>query len=206
MRTSYIKDCVETIINMAQDNNISSPLNVLELFAGEGSIFTQYLAKKCNKVIGWEIKNEFASDFEKNVPNGRFFCKDTISLLQQENSDDFLNDANIICVDNPLGKYGDEYFEHFKFINHIHKLIHRPSILAIDIIKKPYNIEGNLEWVEERKRFYNIDKDELDMGYALNFYKKILEKQGLSVGDAKIVCRELDGDLDYFYMIICVVD
>jgi len=74
------------------------------------------------------------------------------------------------------------------------------------VIKKPYNIEGNLEWVEERKRFYNIDKDELDMGYALNFYKKILEKQGLSVGDAKIVCRELDGDLDYFYMIICVVD
>ena len=65
--------------------------------------------------------------------------------------------------------------------------------MAIDIIKKPYNIENNHEWVKERKKFYNIDKNELDMDYALSFYKKILEKQGLLVKETKIVCRELDG-------------
>ena len=89
-RTSYIKECVDSIINMAHDNNINSPFNVLELFAGEGSIFTQHLAKRCDSVVGWEIKNEFAYSFNKNVPNGHFFCKDTINLLQQEKSDDFL--------------------------------------------------------------------------------------------------------------------
>lgn len=204
-RISYIKDCADSIFIMAHKNNINEPYNLLELFAGKGSIFTQYLASRCENVTGWEIENNFSEEFKKNVPNGNFICKDTIKAFEFDIID-IPNNINIISVDNPLGKYGSGYFEHFRFIKDINKLIDKKSILAIDVIKKPYNAENNIEWIEERKKFYKIDSDELDMDYALKFYKDILEKQGIHVIDGRVVCRELDGDLDYFYMLIFAVD
>lgn len=205
-RTSFVQNCVEKILELAEKNNIAKPYVALELFAGTGEIYTASLAKHCSKLYGYDINLAKKQDFLTNIPNGEFICLDVIknlneSLLKSE-------EINIISIDNPLGFFGEnkEYCEHFDFINQLYKLIQKKSILAFNIVKKPYNYQQNERWNIKRQSFYNKKFVELDLDYAKRFYVESLQKQGIKVFDSQIICRELDNELDYFYMFISCVD
>lgn len=205
-RISYVENCVREIVKMSKKHFKGSSIKALELFAGNGDIITCFLAKKCETVIGWEINKKCSDNFLANVPNGKFIVRNSVTTLLNGKTKDLKNDADIIFIDNPLGNYGDNYYEHFAFFDNIWMLVHKPCILAIDIIKKPYNIEDNTDWVNERRKYYNINTEELNLDFATSFYEKKLQNQGLLVKEMKIVCREIHEGLDYFYMIICAIE
>ncbi|WP_372997661.1 hypothetical protein [Lutispora sp.] len=205
MRVSYVESCVNCILEMAS-RYLQKPYNLLELFGGRGRIYTQFLAQKCTSTIGWEINKDCENEFLKNVPNSKFINIDTVKTLSEADEIKLGCDVNIISIDNPLGIYNGKYCEHFELIDHIHKVIKHKSIVAFNIVKKPYGIETQQNWVVRRKQFYDTDLVELDMSLIPQFYQKILINQGLNVYEMKLICRELHEGQDYFYMLICALE
>ncbi|HBL8438405.1 TPA: RsmD family RNA methyltransferase, partial [Listeria monocytogenes] len=108
-------------INSIFYNNFSEKKKILELFCGEGSVFTHELSRDAKFCLGCDINSKFKERFESTVPNGIFYCADTIKELQKEKIPQYFNgeDYNIISVDNPLCIYGENYCEHFEVIDHI---------------------------------------------------------------------------------------
>ncbi len=205
-RESFIEDCTATIIDLAK-RYISDPLITLELFGGTGQIFLKYLSLFCNKTIGWEIKGNLRKDFLTNVNNGCFVVKDTVLSLINDSYENLEHDANIISIDNPLGLYGEQnqYCEHFDFISYLNKIVRRDTIVAINIVRKPYDYYKHKKWKSIREKFYNTESSSLDMNKVIKKYLEVFEMQKLNVIDYKIVCREKKQNLDYFYMLILAV-
>lgn len=203
MFTSYVNNCIQTIKKMANNHNIQLKKGI-ELFCGDGSIYSLALATYIDTMIGIDISEEKGQLLTKKNDKFRFICTDAIEYAKN----DALETYDLISIDNPLCVYG-KYCEHFDVFPFIHNLVHpcENTLLAFDIVHTPYdkNSQKNIEWIERRKKYYNIKNGDLDLSYAIDFYTQMLENQGLKVIEMQYVCREKVFSNDYFYMIVCVV-
>jgi len=203
MNISYVKKCVEEIVEMANEWGIPME-NGIEFFCGDGSIYSEALASKIRLMTGLDIDQEKGYKLKKSKTNFNFIFADSIKYACNYEGVSY----DIISFDNPLCVYG-KYCEHFNILPYAYKFVHKnkKSLIAFDIVHTPYDISSsrNTEWIERRKEYYGIPTGNLNLQFAKSFYAEKLIQQGLKVYDIKYVCRELKDSNDYFYMILCVV-
>lgn len=206
-KKSFTDECVSTIFNMANEYNIETS-NAIELFCGDGTLFSGLMSKHCDSLVGYDIDPEKENVFYQNVKNGIFICKDSVKMMQEAQEGE-VGTYHIITIDNPSCIYGNNYCESFEIIPNLYKLMpfDEMCILAFDIIHVPYNIdyENNQEWIKRRSQFYLTDANMLDIEYAKDFYSQKLREQGVDVIKMLPVCREWRDGIDYFYMLIAIV-
>lgn len=203
MRISYVKDCVDDIVSTAIAWGI--PLEKgIEFFCGDGSLYSGLLSMRINALTGLDIDLEKGKVLIANYPNVNFLHTDSNVYAREYSGDGY----DIVSFDNPLCVYGD-YCEHFDILPYAHKFVNkdRKTLVAIDIVHTPYNLEApeNINWVKRRMDYYAISSGNLDLDYAVRFYTDKLTKQGLKVYDIRCICREIHESNDYFYMIVCIV-
>ncbi len=204
MFISYVDNCVEAITDMANRNDIQLNKGI-ELFCGDGSIYTITLAKHIDTMLGIDISEEKGKELIKKDNKFTFICADAIEYAK----DYSLETYDLISVDNPLCVFG-KYCEHFDVFPYIHNFVHpyKKTLLAFDIVHTPYDKDSlkNIEWINRRNRYYNITNADLELNYAVDFYMRLLDNQGLKVDEIQYVCREKINSIDYFYMMVCVVE
>lgn len=204
-KKSFVDDCVNAIFNMVEVYSIKD-LNVVELFCGDGTLFSGLMSKHCDSLVGYEIDPKKEHAFLQNVRNGVFICRDSVKMMQEAQEGE-LGTYHIITIDSPSCIYGNNYCESFEIVPNLYKILpnNEVSIIALDIIHVPYNIEINQEWINRRSQFYLTDGNVLDIEYAKDFYSQKLREQGVDVIEMKPVCREWRDGIDYFYMLIASV-
>lgn len=204
MFKSYVDNCIKTITNMAHRSNIQLKKGI-ELFCGDGSIYTLALAKYIDAMLGIDINENKGKELIRKSNKFTFVCADAIEYTKNSIYETY----DLISIDNPLCVFG-KYCEHFDILPYIHNFVHpfKKSLLAFDIVHTPYDKDSlkNIEWINRRNKYYNITNATLELNYAIDFYTKLLNNQGLRVTEIQYVCREKYFLNDYFYMIVCVIE
>lgn len=203
MFISYVQECIEEIVSMANDWAIPMDSGI-EFFCGDGSIYSESLMSKVYSMTGLDINQEKGCKLKRNRANFNFISADSIEYARNYEGVSY----DVISFDNPLCVYG-QYCEHFNILPYAYKFVHenKKSLIAFDIVHTPYDISSprNIEWIEKRKQYYGISSGNLNLRFAKSFYTEKLIQQGLIVYELKSVCRESIDSNDYFYMILCIV-
>ncbi|CAM3772163.1 hypothetical protein D1970_00665 [Mesobacillus zeae] len=209
VRESYVRECTETVHMLAKEY-LTSPFNVLEMFAGSGSIYTKGFVDFSEKIIGYELNKELQAAFEQNITNGQFIQANSIEKLMNDEFQRDLIDSNIniISIDNPLGQYNGDFFENFQIMDHIKNVIplNQKSILCLNLVKTPYHPERHGEWINRRSEFFRDNGLNVNLDAAVNTYISLLELQEIKILDYRAVLREKHEGIDYYYMLFVVVE
>ena len=205
MFNSDVKRCVDNIVRVASDNGIILKSGI-ELFCGDGSLYTKELFNHLSEMTGIDISCEKGKKIQKECGSSfEFIQADTLQYIKTPHSDRY----DLISIDNPLCIYGNNYCEHFEVLPQIRNLIKKKgkSILVFDYVTEPYNADNplNREWLARRQQFYDSLDYNIDTQFAEDFYIRFLENCGISVLNVESVCRETYNKRPYFYMLICVV-
>lgn len=167
----------------------------LELFARDGSLATKRWAGNFLSLTGLDINPAYIEKFESNFPGCKAICLDTISSIHDFSLEERLNHQkyDFISADSPQGFYGDNYCEHFDYLNQIYKYAKDDFILYFNINLSPYCDTGEnkafdsygmrpsqyQDWLEARKKFYG--KERLSFSEAIDFYRGYLSRDGYVV-------------------------
>lgn len=204
MRESFVDICVSAVSEAAR-RAFGGPVDAVELFAGNGHLYTALLARHCRSVLGCDVEPRHQAAFERNVCGGTFVCRDSVQWL--EALDIGVNTWHIVSVDNPLGIFGPRpYCEHFDVVPHLHKIVRPKSVVALNIVRKPYSYDIHPEWQQRRADFYGRPSAELRADWTVKYYETLLARQGLQVHSPRLVCREVDDGRDYFHMFVATVE
>lgn len=171
-------------------------LNALEMFARDGAWATVEIARKVGRIEAWEIDGNFIPALTANLPDtADIRCGDSIRfVLEQGERPERTFD--IISVDNPNGLYGEDQFEHFRFMHKVPGLLApAPSAMVFYVNLSPYDprVSRPLDvfddygmrdaavdrWFEERERFYGRPASALSEDFVIGFYLDFLEKGGM---------------------------
>lgn len=187
IKISLIQDSTKSIVMLAH-KYLKEPFNLLELFAGNGSENTKYLAKYCNKVAGWDINPVFEKDFKATINGATFTNRNSVEFLECAECNDF-SEVNIISIDNPTGLfYENQYCEHFEIINNVWKLVGTRAIVAVNILLEVDMVDTL--WKKRRVSFYGTSGP-LNFDKISNVYKNVFELQKLNILESSYICREL---------------
>jgi len=182
--------------------------NMLELFAGDGSLYTKKLNKNSEVCIGCEIDGTKEEGFKTNIHQGIFIQTDSIGLTKLGKVQEIIKkyNINLLSIDNPLGIFGDSYVEHFDILGSL-SLMFPPGdfMLLIDVVTKPYSYEEHSQWKRLREDYYGTDASYLSDDFLKDFYSKLIINSGMRVNGLKVFNREKVNNENYFSVIACYI-
>jgi hypothetical protein len=195
---------MKNVIQYLLSKNINlEELNGLEIFGGNGDTDI-FLAEKLKTFEIWEIDRNCFTELKKKFSKSKIDICNSIEKLENEYNE---SKFEIIVMDNPMNVYGPnkestQYCEHFDILKNIYKLINKEAIVIFLVNKKPffYNKlhEKNIIWKNRRKKFYgDLDVENLDVYYLIEFYKEYFKKNKLETIFSKNITRHYP-HLDYF--------
>lgn len=162
---------------------LKSRLIALEPFGMHGLWHTKDYSPLCDYNEIFEIEKTYFNFLKKSYP--QFNCRNEDSIAAIKNKQLHKNAYNFIVVDNPYGGiYGDNYCEHFDFINDVIPYLADNSVLVLNIV---LGDKFAPDVAERRKTFYG--KTEIQPKEALSFYSDMVRQSGKSVKDFVFIPR-----------------
>mgnify|MGYP003112174029 CR=1 FL=1 len=177
-----------------------SECKTLDIFAREGDWQSHELVSKVKSIEAWDIEPKFMKELEKNLPDAKIYCRDSIKFINTTDYDKF----DLLVVDNGLNCYGKdrEYCEHFDLIHNIGNVVKDKCFIIFNVVLMPFNYEDYPDWIERRNKFYEVeDASHLSKSFVRKFYKKLFDSIGFKTVNYHTVCREYHNDVDYLYYV-----
>ena len=106
--------------------------NVIELFCGNGKGPAKEYAPLCDSLEGWEISNEAAIEFKKNIPQAVVKVCDIYEAISHYDGDRF----DVVIVDNSFLKA--PMFEHFDLFPDVYRLMNPTCFVVLSVCPDPH--------------------------------------------------------------------
>jgi len=139
-------------------------LVALEVFGGEGRLYTQDLAEAVASIEAWEIDPTRCKRLAQRIPSAKVRVTDSIKEM---NTCD--RQFSLVSADNSPSNFGreKEYCEHFDIFPDIFRLLMDPAVLILDVIPKAGPVAKrfrpglfNDRQLARRRKFYGTETPE----------------------------------------------
>ncbi len=201
--TSRAHDCAREVLGFARATR-DGDVTALELFGGNGHLYSAELAAGCETFEAWDIDAAKQEQFLANVPGARFEVCDSVARVAEGDLDTAAYD--LISLDNPLGIFGAGWCEHFEVLSDLLAIIHRPLVLSFNVVTRPYDASLHDEWMTRRQRYYGIDATELPLQTVVEFYCDLVEARRIRIARSGIFLREQVEGIDYFHVLALAIE
>lgn len=171
----------------------------LDLFARDGKMATIDWGEFFSAIDACDIRQDYLEEYNKNWPQATTRQLDTVAALKSGEMAKILGGRkyDFIAIDNPLGRYGDDYYEHYDFLEFVPSLLAPDGYIYIPVNLYPYNpknsanakddygmdMDGFEKWMQRRREFYG--KERLTISDAIKFYLDFFHKYGCDFNMAK---------------------
>jgi len=161
--------------------------NVLDLFAGDGTMSSLDLKGYLDKIELWDINPQFETILEDRFPNSIIKIVDSYEEINKTK-----NKYNIILVDN-FPRIISGHCEHFDLFPKIFEIMKDQGILIMltmpEINKKHL---FSMDHLEKREIFYNTNNAvRIPMDHMVATYKEFANQNGFTLKDSFYVDRWL---------------
>lgn len=184
---------IEQIISSTLPQSYFEKRSAIELFAREGTMGTADWASSFNRIVACDVNKSYLNEFEENWPASETVCIDSVAALRSgELCTRVQNEKfDFVSSDNPQGLYGDNYCEHFDFIEFLPGLCKPGGFLFFLVNLNPFRPSPNAvandvycqmddewfeNWMYRREVFYG--KTNFSWEDAILFYMKFFRDLG----------------------------
>jgi len=139
-------------------------LVALEVFGGEGCLYTQDLAEAVASIEAWEIDPARCKRLAHRIPSAKVRVTDSFKEMKTCNKQ-----FSLVSSDNHQSNFGreKEYCEHFDIFPDIFRLVMDPAVLILNVIPKAGPVAKRLSadlfndrQLARRREFYGTETPE----------------------------------------------